>query len=71
MSGHGGNPSKVIHAALADLKQSMGGGDRYAIQVKAAALNQVTRHLAEVMMNRTVQAALAGRAAADVAAEGR
>ncbi|HNV01779.1 MAG TPA: Fe-S protein assembly chaperone HscA [Vicinamibacterales bacterium] len=61
----------LIHAALADLKQSMGGGDRYAIQVKAAALNQVTRHLAEVMMNRTVQAALAGRAAADVAAEGR
>ncbi len=61
----------LIHAGLADLKQSMGSGDRYAIQVKTAALNQVTKHLAEVMMNRTVQAALAGRTTDDVAAKGR
>jgi len=61
----------LIHAGLADLKQSIGSGDRYAIQVKTAALNQVTKHLAEVMMNRTVQAALAGRTTDDVAAKGR
>jgi hypothetical protein len=41
------------------------------IQVKTAALNQATQHLAEVMMNWTVQAALAGRTADDVAARGR
>jgi len=40
------------------------------IQVKTAALNQVTQHLAEVMMNWTVQAALAGRTADEVAAQG-
>ena len=60
-----------IHAALADLKQSMGTPDRNVIQVKTAALNQATQHLAEVMMNWTVQAALAGRTADDVAAKGR
>jgi Fe-S protein assembly chaperone HscA len=61
----------LIQAALADLKQSMGSPDRGVIQVKTAALNQATQHLAEVMMNRTVQAALAGRTADDVAAKGR
>ena len=61
----------LIHAALDDLKQSMGASDRGVIQVKTAALNQVTRHLAEVMMNQTVQAALGGRSADDVAAKGR
>ena len=61
----------LIQAALADLKQSMGAPDRGVIQVKTAALNQATQHLAEVMMNWTVQAALAGRTADDVAAKGR
>ena len=61
----------LIQAALADLKQSMSAPDRNAIQVKTAALNHATQHLAEVMMNRTVQAALAGRTADDVAAKGR
>jgi molecular chaperone DnaK (HSP70) len=61
----------LIQAALADLKQSMGAPDRNVIQVKAAALNHATQHLAEVMMNWTVQAALAGRTADDVAAKGR
>jgi Fe-S protein assembly chaperone HscA len=61
----------LIQAALADLKQSMGSPDRNVIQVKTAALNQATQHLAEVMMNWTVQAALAGRTADDVAAKGR
>jgi molecular chaperone DnaK len=61
----------LIHAALEDLKRSMTSTDRGVIQVKTAALNQTTQHLAEVMMNQTVQAALAGRTADDVAAEGR
>ena len=49
----------------------MGVLDRNVIQERTAALNQATQHLAEVMMNRTVQAALAGRTADDVAAKGR
>jgi molecular chaperone DnaK/molecular chaperone HscA len=61
----------LIQAAVADLKQSMSSPDRNVIQVKTAALNQATQHLAEVMMNWTVQAALAGRTADDVAAKGR
>jgi molecular chaperone DnaK (HSP70) len=61
----------LIHAALSDLKQSMGLPDHHVIQVKTAALNQTTQHLAEVMMNWTVQAALAGRTADEVAAKGR
>jgi Fe-S protein assembly chaperone HscA len=61
----------AIHAALADLKQAVSTDDRDAIQVKTTALNHATHHLAEVMMNWTVQAALAGRTADDVAAKGR
>jgi Fe-S protein assembly chaperone HscA len=61
----------AIHAALADLKQAMSTDDRDAIQVKTGVLNQATHHLAEVMMNWTIQAALAGRTADDVAAQGR
>jgi Fe-S protein assembly chaperone HscA len=66
-----GKETSLIQAALSDLKQSMGSPDRNAIQAKTAALNQATQHLAEVMMNWTVQAALAGRTADDVAAKGR
>jgi molecular chaperone DnaK (HSP70) len=61
----------LIHAALADLNASMGSTDRNVIQAKTAALNQATQHLAEVMMNWSVQAALAGRTADEVAAKGR
>ena len=61
----------LIQAALADLKQSMGSPDRNVIQAKTAALNQATQHLAEVMMNWTIQAALAGRTADEVAEQGR
>ncbi|MGE5198805.1 MAG: Fe-S protein assembly chaperone HscA [Rhodospirillaceae bacterium] len=66
-------PNEMAHirAALADLKASMGLADRDAIQAKTTALSQATQHLAEVMMNWSVQAALAGRTADEVAAEGR
>jgi Fe-S protein assembly chaperone HscA len=50
-----------ILAALSDLKQAMTGSDRAAIQARTGALNEATRHLAEVMMNRSVQSALAGK----------
>ncbi|MES1255935.1 MAG: Hsp70 family protein, partial [Acidobacteriota bacterium] len=50
-----------IDAALAELKAVLGGADREAIQLKMKALNEATQHLAEVMMNRSVHAALSGR----------
>jgi molecular chaperone DnaK len=55
-----------IERALADLKQVMAGTDREAIHEKTHALNHATRHLAEVMMNRSVREALAGRNVKDV-----
>ncbi len=51
----------AIESALADLRSVMGGGDRAVIDAKTKVLNDVTRHLAEVMMNRGVRAALAGK----------
>jgi molecular chaperone HscA len=49
-----------IDVALADLKVVLNGPDRDAIQQKMKTLNEATQHLAEVMMNRSVHAALAG-----------
>ena len=50
-----------IRSALADLKAVLNGPDREAIQQKTHALNEATQHLAEVMMNRSVHAALSGK----------
>ena len=55
-----------ITEALAGLKQVLNSSDREAIQEKTRVLNDRTRNLAEVMMNRSVQAALAGRNISDV-----
>ena len=55
-----------IETALADLKQAMAGDNREAIQQKTHTLNEATQHLAEVVMNRTVKAALAGKSVDDV-----
>ena len=55
-----------IDAALAGVKQAMAGSDRTAIQDRTHALNHATQHLAEVVMNRTVRAALAGKNVSDV-----
>jgi Fe-S protein assembly chaperone HscA len=60
-----------IMAALAALKGVVGGEDRDTIQTRTADLNRVTQHLAQVVMNRTVQSALAGRTADDVQRQGR
>jgi molecular chaperone DnaK (HSP70) len=51
----------AIEAALAALKEVMATENREAIDQKTAALNQATRHLAEVMMNASVKAALSGK----------
>ena len=50
-----------IEAALAELKDVIGGDDRDAIHHKTHALNEATKHLAEISMNRSVKAALSGR----------
>jgi molecular chaperone DnaK len=55
-----------IRTALADLKQAMTATDREIVHDKTHALNHATQHLAEVMMNRTVREALAGKNVTDV-----
>jgi Fe-S protein assembly chaperone HscA len=55
-----------IERALAELKQVMAGTDREVIHERTHALNHATRRLAEVMMNRSVREALAGRNVKDV-----
>ena len=55
-----------IETALSDLKHAIAGSDRDAIQHKTRALNDATQHLAEVVMNRSVREALAGRNVDDV-----
>ncbi|MGE5243451.1 MAG: Fe-S protein assembly chaperone HscA [Betaproteobacteria bacterium] len=50
-----------IEAAVAALKAVLPGDDRERIHQQTEALNDATRHLAEVMMNRSVQAALSGK----------
>jgi Fe-S protein assembly chaperone HscA len=56
----------AIESALADAKRAIGADDRALIQQKTEALNQATRHLAEVVMNRSVREALAGKNVKDV-----
>jgi molecular chaperone DnaK (HSP70) len=56
-----------IDRALAELKRAIDGDDRGLIQQKTHALNEATQHLAEVVMNRTVRAALSGKSVDDVA----
>ena len=50
-----------IESVLAGLRMVLSSPDRETIQKWTQALNDATRHLAEVMMNRSVQAALAGK----------
>jgi molecular chaperone DnaK (HSP70) len=52
---------KRIEQALAGLKHVIQSSDRDAILQWTKVLNDATQHLAEVMMNRSVQAALAGK----------
>jgi molecular chaperone DnaK len=50
-----------IESVLSGLKMVLTATDRETIQKWTHALNDATRHLAEVVMNRSVQAALAGK----------
>ena len=52
---------KRIEQALAGLKHVLNSSDREAIQQWTHVLNDATQHLAEIMMNRSVQAALSGK----------
>ena len=56
----------AIEAALADLKASLLATDRAVIQERTSVLNHATQHLAEVVMNRTVKAALSGKNVSEV-----
>src|SRR5688500_7519396 len=55
-----------IRTALADLKQVMTATERELIHEKTHVLNHATQHLAEVLMNRSVREALAGKNVTDV-----
>ena len=52
---------RKIDAVLAGLKMVLNSTDRETIQKWTQALNDSTHHLAEVMMNRALRAALAGK----------
>ena len=53
-------------AWCAALKEAIGGSDRELIHHRTHELNDVTKHLAEVMMNKSLREALAGRSVDDV-----
>jgi molecular chaperone DnaK len=50
-----------IDSRLAALKMVLNGADRETIKAWTQELNSATQHLAEVLMNRSVQAALSGK----------
>ena len=52
---------KKIDAVLAGLKMVLNSTDRETIQKWTHALNDATQHLAEIMMNRSIHGALAGK----------
>ena len=55
-----------IEQALSEAKHALGGADRDLILQTTEALNKATRQLAEVVMNRSVREALAGKNVRDV-----
>jgi Fe-S protein assembly chaperone HscA len=55
-----------IRTALSDLQHVIDSGDRDLIQERTKSLNRATQRLAEIMMNRSVRAALAGKNVKDV-----
>jgi molecular chaperone HscA len=55
-----------IEGVLSALKMVLSSSDRETILKWTQALNDTTQHLAEVMMNRSVRAALAGKNVDDV-----
>jgi len=57
----GAGERQKIESILAGLRMVLNSKDRETIQKWTQALNDATQHLAEVMMNRSVRAALAGK----------
>jgi Fe-S protein assembly chaperone HscA len=57
---------KRIEQTLAGLKHVLSSSDRESIQQWTHVLNDATKHLAEIMMNRSVQAALSGKSVDEV-----
>jgi Fe-S protein assembly chaperone HscA len=55
-----------IESVMAGLRMVLNSKDRETIQKWTHALNDATKHLAEVMMNRSVKAALSGKSVDDV-----
>jgi len=55
-----------IESVMAGLRMVLNSTDRETIQKWTHALNDATQHLAEVIMNRTVRAALSGKSVDDV-----
>ncbi|NOT28765.1 MAG: Fe-S protein assembly chaperone HscA [Acidobacteria bacterium] len=55
-----------IDRTLADAREAIASDDRDRIHATTEALNQATRHLAEIAMNRSVREALAGKNVKDV-----
>jgi Fe-S protein assembly chaperone HscA len=62
---------KRIEQALTGLKHVITSSDREAIERWTQVLNDATRHLAELVMNRSVKAALSGKNVEDVGRAGR
>ncbi|MDA1183751.1 MAG: Fe-S protein assembly chaperone HscA [Acidobacteria bacterium] len=60
-----GEPERIT-LALSAAKHALEGSDRDLILQTTEALNKATRHLAEVVMNRSVREALAGKNVRDV-----
>jgi len=68
LAGREVTPSELqaIESSVAALKAAMAGPDRELIHEKTHALNDATKHLAEVMMNNSVREALTGKSVDDV-----
>jgi molecular chaperone DnaK (HSP70) len=62
---------KRIEQSLAGLKHVITSADRESIERWTEVLNDATRHLAELMMDRSVKAALSGKNVEDVGRAGR
>jgi Fe-S protein assembly chaperone HscA len=60
-----GDEAARIETLLGELKSAMDGTDRLAIKQKKDELDQATRHLAEVLMNSTLEEALRERNVAE------
>jgi Fe-S protein assembly chaperone HscA len=59
----------AIEAVLADLRAAREGADRDRIHAATTAVNRVTEHLAEVMMDAALKGALGSRRAAEILKE--